>query len=310
MHIGISRPPTPPHPIADVDGAAVAKIAEELGFESIFYGEHPITPANEGGNSVHSSGVPFFQDLLVMLARASAVTTRIKLGAGVFLIHEHQAVMLAKQLASLDYYSGGRLIIGQGLGWSRIECEVMGGNFDRRWTQTRESIELMKKLWTQEVTEHDGEFYKVPPVYLYPKPATKPWPPFLLTGPHWAHEGSLESPKMMRTFRRVVDVGDGWYPFFLGSDEIHNGPEILVQARKIFDELCADSGRDPSEIKITALLRAEIHDGDLSMPELVNRDTLRRYEDAGIERATITVPTIVSEENAREILTYLAERVL
>src|SRR4051812_49736767 len=84
MHIGISRPPTPPHPTPDVDGAAVAVVAEELGFESIFYGEHPIRPVDQPGQGVHADGIPFFQDTIVMLSRASAVTTRIKLGGGVF----------------------------------------------------------------------------------------------------------------------------------------------------------------------------------------------------------------------------------
>lgn len=310
MHIGVARPPTPPHPIPDVDGAIVAKIAEDLGFESIFYGEHPITPVNEGGHKVHSAGVPFFQDTLVMLARASGMTSRIKLGSGILLLAAHQAVMLAKQLASLDFYSKGRLIVGVGYGWSRIECEVMGGNFDRRVAQTRESIELMKKLWTQEITEHYGEFYQVPPVYLYPKPATKPWPPFLLPGPRWEKEASFNSPKMVEGFTRIVTYADGWYPYLLGTDQINTGADIVLQGRKLIDRLCAEIGRSPTEIQISPLLRAEIHDGDLTTPELVKRDVLRRYEDVGVERVVVSMPTITSEEDAREVLEKMAETLL
>src|SRR4051794_30666456 len=174
MHIGISRPPTPPHPIPDVDGAAVAQTAEELGFESIFYGEHPIRPVDQPGQGVHADGIPFFQDTVVMLARASAVTSTIMLGGGVFLIPEHNPILFAKQLATIDHYSGGRVIVGAGVGWSRTECELLGGNFDRRWAQTRESVLLMKRLWTEDTVEFHGEFFDVPPVQLFPQPARNP----------------------------------------------------------------------------------------------------------------------------------------
>lgn len=310
MRIGIARPPTPPHPIPDVDGAIIAKIAEDLGFESVFYGEHPITPVNESGHKVHSAGVPFFQDTLVMLARASGMTSRIKLGSGVFLLAEHHAVMLAKQLASLDFYSKGRLILGVGYGWSRIECEVMGGNFDRRVAQTRESIQLMKKLWTQEITEFHGEFYKVPPVYLYPKPMTKPWPPFLLPGPRWENEESFESEKMVKGFKRIVDYADGWYPYLLGADQIGNGTEQIIKGRRLIERLCGETGRDPKDIQISPLLRSEIHDGDLTMPDLPTRDIALRYADCGVERVVVSMPTVVSEDNAREVLEVMAERLL
>jgi len=310
MDIGVARPPTPPHPIPDVDGAIVAKFAEDLGFESIFYGEHPITPVHEEGHKVHSAGVPFFQDTLVMLARASGMTSRIKLGSGIFLLAEHHAVMLAKQLASLDFYSKGRLIVGVGYGWSRIECEVMGGNFDRRVAQTRESIELMKKLWTQEITEHHGEFYNVPPVYLYPKPMTKPWPPFLLPGPRWEGQETFETPKIINGFRRIVEYADGWYPYMLGADQIANGAEIIRKGRKLIEQLCAEIGRNPDEIQISPLLRSEIHDGDLTMPDLPTREIARRYGDAGAQRVVVSMPTIVSEDNAREVLEIMAELLL
>jgi len=310
MHIGLSRPPTPPHPTPDVDAAIIARIAEDFGFESIFYGEHPITPAADQGHKVHSLGVPFYQDLLVALARASAVTSRIKLGGGVFLLAEHHAVMFAKQLASLDFYSKGRLLVGVGYGWSRIECEAMGGNFDRRVAQVRESILLMKKLWSQEITEHDGEFYKLEPVYLYPKPATRSGPPILLPGPRWEQEEAFDTPKMIKGFSRIVSYADGWYPYLLGDEQITHGAAQLIEGRKVIDRLCAEAGRDPKEIQTTALLRIDIHDQDVTMPPMIKRDVLRTYEDAGIDRVAITMPTVISEEHAREVLETMAEALL
>jgi probable F420-dependent oxidoreductase len=317
MHIGLSRPPTPPHPLPDVDGALVARLAEEHGFEAIFYGEHPITPVGDPGQSVHSKGVPFFQDTLVMLARASAVTSRITLGAGVFLIPIHQPVMFAKHLASLDYYSGGRLVIGAGVGWSRVEIEVMGGNFDRRWGQTREAIEVMKALWTQDVAEYHGEFFDVPPVSLYPKPASKPWPPFLLPGPMLkamitGEEGGeqLDSEEFLRSFRRIARFADGWFPARMGPAAMRSGPPVIAEGRRILARLCEEAGRNPSELQTTVLLRTQVHDGDLIWPELVSRDVLRAYEDVGVERCVVTIPTITSEEHAREVVERMAEALL
>lgn len=317
MHIGLSRPPTPPHPMPDVDGALVARLAEECGFESIFYGEHPITPVGDPGQSVHSHGVPFFQDTLVMLARASAVTSRIRLGAGVFLIPIHQPVMFAKHLASLDFYSGGRLIVGAGVGWSRVEIEVMGGNFDRRWGQTREAIEVMKALWTQDIAEYHGEFFDVPPVRLFPKPATKPWPPVLLPGPMLkamisGDEGGedLESEDMLRSFRRIVRFADGWLPARMGTAAMRSGPPVIAQGRRILTRLCEEAGRDPAELQTTVLLRTQVHDGDLEWPELVSRDVLRRYQDVGVERCIVTIPTLTGEDHARQVVERMAQALL
>jgi len=288
----------------------VAQIAEELGFESIFYGEHPVTPVGDPGNSVHSKGVPFFQDTLVALARASAVTRKIKLGGGVFLMPLHQPVLFAKQLATLDFYSGGRLIVGAGAGWSRVQCEVMGGNFDRRWAQTREAIQVMKMLWTQDVAEFRGEFFNVAPISIYPKPVSKQGPPVLLPGPPNEADDSLESPQWLRAFKRIVSYADGWYPGRMGNAGMEAGPDIIVRGRKILERLCKEAGRDPRELQISVLLRTEIHDGDLTWPELVGKDVLRRYADVGVERVVITIPTLTSSENAREVMTRMADAIL
>jgi len=310
MHLGISRPPAPPYPIVDVDGAVLAKIAEEVGFESIFYGEHPISPVEPGGHSVHSAGVPFFQDTLVMLARASAMTSRIKLGSGIFVLPLHQPVLFAKQLASLDYYSGGRLLVGIGAGWSRVECEAMGGHFDRRWAQIREQVQIMKSLWSEDVTEFRGEFYDIEPIRLYPKPVSRPWPPVLLPGPPFSAEEPMNSPKLRTAFKRIATYGDGWIPGRVGLEQMRTGPELIEQGRAVLREICEEVGRDYKELQVTALLRTEIHDGDLEWPELVSKDVIRRYEDSGVERAVVTIPTVTSEEHAREVIERVAAMIL
>jgi alkanesulfonate monooxygenase SsuD/methylene tetrahydromethanopterin reductase-like flavin-dependent oxidoreductase (luciferase family) len=156
VHIGVNRPISPPaYPVPDIDAAVIARHAEALGFESIFYGEHPIRPLDEPGMVVgrYSEGVPLFQDTLVALARASAVTSRIKIGSGVFNLPEHNPILFAKQIASLDLYSKGRVVLGLSVGWSEIEVTLLGGDFARRWEQTREAIRLMQALWTQDRVE-------------------------------------------------------------------------------------------------------------------------------------------------------------
>ena len=93
------------------------------------------------------------------LARASAVTTRLKLGTGITLVPERNPLLLAKEVATLDYFSKGRFLFGIGAGWNKEETEIMGGNFAHRWTQTREAIEAMKALWANEAAEYHGIYY-------------------------------------------------------------------------------------------------------------------------------------------------------
>jgi probable F420-dependent oxidoreductase len=299
MHIGISRPPTPPHPTPDIDAALVARHAEALGFESILYGEHPIRPVDQPGHSVHAHGVPFFQDTLVALARISAATSKIKFGGGVFLIPQHNPVQFAKELATLDHYSGGRLLIGAGVGWSQVECELMGGQWTRRWAQTRETVQIMKRLWTEETATYDGEIYKVPPVQLFPKPASRPWPPVLI--------GAKGTEK---TFARIVEYADGWLPAFVTPQDMLTGPAVLASARRRLDELARAAGRDPTSIQISVILRGPQVDGDLGQGHRVDRHLVSRYALAGVDRVLISVPTLTCDADVEPALGRIADAVL
>lgn len=299
MKIGLSRPPTPTYPIPDVDGAIVAKAAEDLGFESIFYGEHPITPLEEPGYDVHPEHVPYFQDPLVMLSRASAMTSKILLGGGVFLIPEHNPVMFAKQLASLDHYGGGRLIVGAGVGWSRLEVELTGGSFDRRWAQTRDFIRVMKTLWREEDATFEGEFFSLPPVRLFPKPAQVGGPPVLLGG------------KMTDLMaRRVVSYADGWIAVMTSDQSIQEAPQIIADARSRLHAEAARVGRNPEELSITAILRGGQIDGEAGLRVLPSRDIIKRVEDAGAERALFSLSTCNTAQDAFDELARIAEGVL
>ena len=259
------------------DVAALAKRAEELGFESFFLPEHTIMPVNVS-TRYHGSddgSIPdymtYMADPLVALSRASAVTSEIKLGTGVLLVPEHNPVLLAKEIATLDHFSGGRFLFGIGSGWLREETEIMGGDFDHRWTQTKDAILAMKELWTKDEAEYHGKYYNFPPVRCNPKPASKPHPPVILGG------------FAKNVFKRVVDYGDGWMPTRVTPDDIRRG-------RATIDELAEAAGRDPKSIEITVF--------GLTADE---PERIKEFEDTGAVRAIVRLNENRGEESIREL---------
>jgi probable F420-dependent oxidoreductase len=224
-----------------LDTAVVAQRAEALGFDSLWMGEHPVMPVHSTAPAPGSSAgsIPDFYSRLVdpfiALARASAVTTTLKLGTGVTLVPERNPLLLAKEVATLDYFSRGRFIFGIGAGWNKEETAIMGGNFAHRWTQTREAIEAMKALWANEATEYHGTYYDFPPVRSFPRPVQHPHPPIFLGG------------TAQQVFKRTVEYGNGWMP-------TRSTPELIRQGRAILNELAVDAGRDPTSITILAYI--------------------------------------------------------
>ncbi|MCH8195287.1 MAG: TIGR03619 family F420-dependent LLM class oxidoreductase [Chloroflexi bacterium] len=279
MKIGISRPATPPAaPNVDIDVAVLAREAERIGYESFWVGEHPVAPVHtQSSNQEFPDGnVDGYQDCLIGLARASAMTSTIKLGTGVLLLLERNPLLLAKEIATLDRYSGGRFILGVGSGWHREEIEILGGDFDHRWTQTREALQVMKGLWTQEISEFHGKYYDFPQVRSSPKPLQKPHPPVLL---------GLFTDKALQ---RVVDHADGWMPALFP-------PEAIREARVTLDRLAGEAGRDPASISITIY----VMDAD--------RDAVRRYEEAGADRLVALPGRASTEREAIDVMERFGE---
>ena len=237
--------------------AELARKAEEVGFDSFWLPEHPIIPVNTDskyGGTPDGSIPPQMADMgdpFIGLAMASATTSRIKLGTSICLVPEHSPLVQAKQIAALDHHSGGRFIFGVGAGWLREETEIMGGDFEHRWTQTREAIEVMKSLWTQDEAEHHGRYYDFPAMKVFPKPAQKPHPPVFLGG------------NARNVLRRVIAYGDGWFP-------VRVSPEDVQTARATLDELAESAGRDPKSIQICVY-------------GISDRDTMNRMEEAGAD---------------------------
>ncbi len=248
-----------------MDIGAVAKKAEELGFESFWIAEHPIIPVQTtskyGGTPDGSipESMKDMADPFICLAIASATTSKIMLGTSICLVPEHNPLVQAKQIAALDFHSGGRFIFGIGTGWLREETEIMGGDFDHRWTQAREAVEAMKEMWTKDEAEYHGRYYDFPPVRVFPKPAQKPHPPIFLGG------------VAKNVFKRVVTYGDGWMP-------VRATPESIKAGRASLDELAEAAGRDPKSIQVLVYGAA-------------SRDEIKQMEDAGADMATVRLPS-------------------
>ena len=121
-------------------------------------------------------------DPLMVLARAGAVTTTLKLGTGVYLVPERNPIISAQQIATLDEATQGRFLFGIGAGWNKVECELLGGDFAHRWGQTKDFIAAMRVLWQEDEPEYRGKYTEFPPVHCYPKPARPAGPPVLVGG--------------------------------------------------------------------------------------------------------------------------------
>ena len=164
--------------------AEFCRAAEALGFESMWVPEHPILPANPKTPFPAGGPIPpvyaHMGDQFVALSMAAAATKKLKLATGICLVPEHNPMILAKQIGSLDNFSGGRFIFGIGAGWLREETELLGGDFPHRWTQTAEYVAAMRALWTKGEASFEGKYVKFPAIRSYPRPAQPAGPPVLL----------------------------------------------------------------------------------------------------------------------------------
>ena len=217
---------------------ALARAAEERGFDSFWAPEHshiPVsraTPFPSGGElpkQYHDVMDPF-----VVLTAAACATRTLKLGTGVCLVAQRDPIQTAKLVASLDQVSGGRFLFGVGDGWNREEMANHGTAFETRHKLARERIEAMKAIWTQPKAEYRGEFVNFEPIYAWPKPVQEPHPPIYVGGafPYGA--------------RRALRYGDAWMPH-------RSRPAYPNVAAKIpeFRHLMEEAGRDATSIPVT-----------------------------------------------------------
>jgi probable F420-dependent oxidoreductase len=214
----------------------LARAVEERGLDSLFFPEHTHIPTSRRSPWPGGPELPkeywHTHDLFVALGAAAAVTKRIKLGTGICLVIERDPIVLAKEVASLDMISGGRLIFGIGGGWNAEEMEDHGTNFRTRWTLLRERILAMREIWTKDPAEFHGEFVNFPPMWSFPKPVQQGGPPVML--------GS----EAKRCFERVVDYCDGWMPIFRRNHTLAEGVKQLREA-------ASRAGRRPDSLRLS-----------------------------------------------------------
>ena len=237
---------------------ACARAVEERGFESLFVPEHSHIPSSRespwGGGDTLPQVYYDMMDPFVVLAAAAAVTTEIKLGTGVCLVVQRDPIQLAKEVASLDQISNGRVLLGIGAGWNAEEMADHGTDFKSRFKLMAEYVAAMKVIWTESEPQFAGDYVTFGPMRTWPKPVQKPHPPILIGGafPHAA--------------RRTIDYGDGWIPI------AGRGHDVAAEIDE-FRALARAAGRDPDELSVTSFLAPN------------DEDALARMRDAGIERA-------------------------
>ncbi|MBF6560282.1 MAG: LLM class F420-dependent oxidoreductase [Candidatus Binataceae bacterium] len=217
----------------------IAEHADRLGFGTLWAPEHVVLfdayreskyPYSDDGAFAAPSTIDWM-DPFIALTFAAARTTRIRLATGICLVPEHNPLVLAKVIASLDYLSGGRFALGVGIGWSAEEFTALGIPFERRVQRTREYVDVMRKLWSEEQSTHHGEFVNFEGARSFPKPAQGGKVPIIF--------GGESTPAL----RRVAEYGNGWFGFNLT-------PAAAAAKIERLGALLAEKGRKPAEVEL------------------------------------------------------------
>lgn len=242
----------------------LAAAVEERGFASLYLPEHTHLPVAEATPPALVAGVTAEDyrrtlDPFVALAAAATTTTRIRLGTGVCLVAQHDPVVLAKQVATLDRLSGGRVVLGIGFGWNRQEAADHGVDFGERRDVALEKLECMQALWSADEAEYHGAHVELPPAYCWPKPVQQPRVRTLVG----AGAGA-------RTFAFVAAVADGWMP--IGGAGV--GAALDELRRTV-----ADAGRDPAALHVVPFS---------TMPD---PGKLAHYGEIGVTEVVLRVPS-------------------
>jgi probable F420-dependent oxidoreductase len=265
---------------------ALAGFIEQAGFESVWTGEHIVIPRDMA--SLERHGVPMpegykhMPDMFLTLAMAAAGSKSLKLGTAVCLLPQHEPLSLAKQVASLDVFSGGRVIFGIGNGWIEEEAGIFGYPYDRRVRVANECLDALKVIWSEDAPSFSGEFVSFPPVYSYPKPHQQPHPPILIGSGDSTTDNS-------RILKRVAKIADGWIPINLSPAEVKRDLALLRT-------ICKEDGRDFDVLDITVYVPAASFGLDeVSAPIGGARasgpaaELIAAYQEAGVGRLAVVL---------------------
>jgi probable F420-dependent oxidoreductase len=244
---------------------ALARTAEAAGVESLWTYEHIVVPG------VYQSAYPYsssgrmpdarFADALDWVAFLSAVTEHIAFGTGMLILPEHNPVELAKRAATIDRLSGGRLLLGVGVGWLKEEFDALGVPWEHRGARTDEYIQVMRTLWAADEATFTGRFVRFHRARCYPRPVQVPGIPIIIGG----HTEAAAA--------RAGRIGDGFYPPAVP-------PEQIAELLRIMKRSAEEADRDPARIEITA-----------GAGQDCDADTVKCYQDLGVTRIMVSLPT-------------------
>ncbi|MEU3624350.1 LLM class F420-dependent oxidoreductase [Amycolatopsis coloradensis] len=259
----------------------LGRALEERGFESLFVAEHTHIPVKRETPYIPNREMywPAYGELpriyyrtidpFVTLTAVAAVTRRLLLATGVALVVEREPINLAKQFASLDLLSGGRVLAGVGAGWNREEMRNLGTDPTTRMALVRERVLAMKEIWSKESSEFHGKFVDFDPIRSWPKPVQRPHPPVLVGG---------DGPGVLD---RVLEYGDGWAPILAKSVPVLAGRITELQDRAA----AAGRGRLPVTV--------------YGVPP--DAEVIGELEAAGADRALLQLPTTPRDESLAEL---------
>jgi len=251
----------------------LGRALEDRGFKSLYVPEHTHIPLSRktpfpGGGEIPKR-YSHTHDPFVALAFAAAATKKLKVGTGILLVPQHDPIVTAKAIASLDQLSGGRFVFGIGAGWNEDEMNNHGIQYADRFNQMGDRVKAMKALWTQEEASYKGKFAKFDATWSYPKPYQKPHPPILLGG------------ESDHTLRRIIDYCDGWLPRPRGFDPVEGAARL--------HKMAMEKGRDPKTLSITVFAAPP------------KADVLESYKKAGIQGALLAIPDASRDEILRQL---------
>lgn len=269
MHVGV----TPINSATYLDPVYLrdfVQLIEGLGYESVWTFEHVIVPHEYESRYPYSSSgklaVPSdsgFTDPLIALTYVASATEHLRLGTGVNILTQANALYLAKQASSLDHLSNGRFMLGVGVGWLEEEFHALGVPFEKRGARADEYIDAMRACWTGDDVSHTGQFLDWQGFKMLPRPAQQPSLPVLIGGTTDA------------AIRRVVARGDGWYVIHKDLDDFRNHVARMRAE-------CELQGRDPAELELTAYWN--YHREGI--------DALHIYKDHGVSRVLVNTAAL------------------
>jgi probable F420-dependent oxidoreductase len=258
------------HALAEPDAAArIAGLAERLRYDSLWAGEHVVVPSPRVDPSPMDPEEPIL-DPLVALAHLAAHTERVLLGTGVIILPQRNPLVPPKQAASLDVLSGGRLILGIGVGYLEPEMTAIGVPMEARGARSNEYLAAMRSLWHDEAPAFDGRYASFAGVDAHPRPVQRPLP--IVVGGHTE-----------AAFRRAARHAEGWYGFLVGL-------RAMAQHREALDAAIERAGRDrPLHVSVSPSRR-------------LDPDTVAAYADLGVDRLIVIPPPGLSLDEVADFV--------